>query len=51
MSVGAPPSCWPFPSWQAAPVAALAPAPAGPADAPPARRVNVGPPLGTWGLG
>ncbi len=31
----------PFPSWQAAPAAALAPAPAKPADAPPARRVSV----------
>ena len=40
----------PFPSWQAAPAAALAPAPARPADAPPARRVSVGPPLelGVW---
>lgn len=36
-----PAHCWPFPSRQAAPAAALAPAPAKPADAPPARRVSV----------
>ena len=54
MSAVAPPlpaHRWPFPPQQAAPAAALAPAPARPADVSPARRVGVGTPLETQGGG
>ena len=51
--VAPPPSCSPlaFSFLAGGSCSCAAPAPARPADAPPARRVSVGPPLGTRGLG